>query len=99
MIASLYHSSSLSSLVSILISAATSMTSSRNAAKQQGRILVLIYAQPHATPFNGVALAAYQVLDSLDPSARAGRADLDIPEMEPELPWPMLVERHCDSHC
>src|ERR1700730_834938 len=98
MIASLNQSSSPSSLESTLMSAAMFTAHSCKAAEDQGRISLLINAQAHPTPFDGVTLAGDQIFDCFDPAARAGRTDLDFPTMEPELPRLLLRQCHCNSH-
>src|SRR5262245_22377667 len=86
--ASLNHSSSVSSLGSALMSATTSTTRPlREAAEQQCRILLLIDAQPDPAPFQDVPLARDQVFDKFHAPAPARRTDLDIAKMKPELAW------------
>src|SRR5258708_33341303 len=100
MIASLNQSSSLSSFGSTLMSVTTSTAlPSRETAEQQGGILLRIYAQTDATPLEDVPLAGDQIFNELDAPARAWRTDLDIAEMEPELPWSRPCQRHRDRHC
>src|SRR5215831_9461892 len=93
--ASLNHSSSVSSLGSALMSATTSTTRPlREAAEQQCRILLLIDAQPNPAPFEDVPLASDQVFDKFYASAPARRTDLDIAKMKPELAWSGPRQRH-----
>src|SRR6516165_2118054 len=99
MIASLNQSSSLSSLGAALMSVATSMARpSREAAEQQGGILLLIDAQTDAAPLEDVPFAGDQIFDGFDVPARGRWADLDIAEMKPELARPGLCQRHGDGH-
>src|ERR1700730_3169658 len=99
MMASLNHSSSNSSLGSALMSGTTfTALTSREALKEQGRILLLVDAQADAAPFHDVLLAGDQVFDRLDALARIPAADLDLAEMEPELARVPLRQRHGDRH-
>src|SRR6516162_10382622 len=99
MIASLNQSSSLSSLGAALMSVTTSMARpSREAAEQQGGILLLIDAQTDAAPLEDVPFAGDQIFDGFDAPARGRWADLDIAEMKPELARPGLCQRHGDGH-
>src|SRR5882757_8447206 len=97
MMASLNHSSSLSSLGSTLMSG-TRFTSraSRAAAKQQGRVLLRVDAQADTSPFQDVALGGDQVFDRLDALPLIPSADLDVAEMEPELARAFIRQRHRD---
>src|ERR1700730_7294279 len=99
MIASLNQSSSLSSLGAALMSVATSMARpSREAAEQQGGILLLIDAQTDAAPLEDVPFAGHQIFNGFDASARGRWADLDIAEMKPELARSGLCQRHSHGH-
>src|SRR5215469_7334145 len=99
MIASLNQSSSLSSLAAALMSVTTSMARpSREAAEQQGGILLLIDAQTDTAPLEDVPLAGDQIFDGFDAPARCRWADLDIAEMKPELARSGLCQRHGDGH-
>src|SRR5262249_47671017 len=99
MIASLNQSSSLSSLAAALMSVTTSMARpSREAAEQQGGILLLIDAQTDTAPLEDVPLAGDQIFDGFDAPARDRWADLDIAEMKPELARSDLCQRHGDGH-
>src|SRR5712692_8958621 len=99
MMASLNHSSSPSSLRSALMSGATfTAPPSRKATKHEGRVLLLIDAQPDPAPFEDVPLAGHQVLDRLDALPRLGRSDLDLAEMKPELERAVLRQGHRDRH-
>ena len=57
-------------------------------AEQQRGIALGIDAQPHAAPFQAVALAGHQVLDLPHRLARARWADPLVAEMQPELVRP-----------
>src|SRR5258708_12772536 len=97
MIASLNQSSSLSSLGAALMSATTSMAQpSREAAEQQGGVLLLIDAQTDSAPLEDVPFPRDQVFNGFDASARGRRTDFDIAEMKPELPRSGLRQRHPD---
>src|SRR6516225_4791454 len=99
MIASLNQSSSLSSLAAALMSVITSMARpSREAAEQQGGILLLIDAQTDAAPLEDVPFAGDQIFNGFDAAARSRWADLDIAEMKPELARSGLCQRHGDGH-
>src|SRR6516225_3807575 len=99
MIASLNQSSSLSSLGAALMSVTTSMARpSREAAEQQGGILLLIDAQTDAAPLEDVPFAGDQIFDGFDAPARGRWADLDLAEMKPELARSGLCQRHGDGH-
>src|SRR6516225_2049569 len=99
MIASLNQSSSLSSLAAALMSVITSMARpSREAAEQQGGILLLIDAQTDAAPLEDVPFAGDQIFNDFDAAARSRWADLDIAEMKPELARSGLCQRHGDGH-
>src|SRR5260370_32158021 len=99
MIASLNQSSSLSSLGAALMSAITSMAQpSREAAEQQGGVLLLIEAQTDSPPLEDVPFARDQIFNEFDPPARGRRTDFDIAEMKPELPRSGLRQRHGDGH-
>src|SRR5262249_44905410 len=99
MIASLNQSSSLSSLGAALMSVTTSMARpSREAAEQQGGILLLIDAQTDTAPLEDVPFAGDQIFNGFDAPARGRWADLDIAEMKPELAWPGLCQRHGDGY-
>src|ERR1700738_5063719 len=99
MIASLNQSSSMSSLDSILMSAVASTVRSGKAAEYQCRILLLIDAQAHASPFDHMPFSGEQVFNGFDAPPRRRRADLDLAEMEPELPRALLCQRdrYCDG--
>src|SRR5215510_5360280 len=98
MIASLNQSSSLSSLGAALMSVTTSMARpSREAAEQQGGILLLIDAQTDTAPLEDVPFAGDQIFNGFDAPARGRWADLDIAEMKPELARSGL-QRHGDGH-
>src|SRR5262245_60246845 len=95
MIASLNQSSSPSSLVSALTSGRTFTASpSSETAEQQSRVLLLVDAQAHAAPFEKMPLAGDEVFDLFDAAADAGRPDLDLAEMEPELARRSFRQRH-----
>src|SRR6266581_932870 len=99
MIASLNQSSSLSSLGAALMSATTSMAQpSREAAEQQGGVLLLIDAQTDSAPLEDVPFARDQIFNGFDPPARGRRTDFDIVEVKPELPRSGLCQRHGDGH-
>src|SRR5262249_61568946 len=99
MIASLNQSSSLSSLAAAPMSVTTSMARpSREAAEQQGGILLLIDAQTDTAPLEDVPLAGDQIFDGFDAPARDRWADLDIAEMKPELARSDLSQPHGDGH-
>src|SRR5262249_57052428 len=107
MIASLNQSSSISSLGSTLLSslgstlisaAAMFTTRSCKAAKDECGIAFWLDPQAHPTPFDSMALSGNQIFKCLDPMARAGRPDLDLAEMKPELAWALFRERHRDRH-
>src|SRR5215475_1901366 len=99
MIASLNQSSSLSSLAAAPMSVTTSMARpSREAAEQQGGILLLIDAQTDAAPLEDVPFAGDQIFNGFDAPARGRWADLDIAEMKPELARSGLCQRHGDGH-
>src|SRR5258705_4448610 len=89
--ASLYQSSSPARLVSALMSVNRFMAS-RQATEEERRILVRLDAKPHATPFQDVLLAGDEVLDRAHAAAPRSRPDLDIAEMEPELPRAAAVQ-------
>ena len=71
---------------SILISGSDVHGTLRQAAEYQGRILLLIDAQAHASPFDHMPFSGEQVFNRLDRRRAAARTDLDLAEMEPELP-------------
>src|SRR6476619_5307073 len=97
MIASLNQSSSLSSWVATLMSGATlTVQPSREAAKQQGGVAVLIDTQPDAAPFERIPLAGDQVFDRFDATLVVRRADLELAEMKPEFSWSSF--RQCHRH-
>src|SRR5688500_2717244 len=96
MIASLNHCSSSASCVQTLMSGMT-FTAGSHATEQQRRVVLRIDAQPHATPLERVALATHQVFDRCDAAALVGRPNLDIAEMEPELPRFVLGESDRDG--
>src|SRR4051812_21986572 len=97
MIASLNQSSSLSIWDSTLISGATfTVRPSREAAKQQGRVAILIDTQANAAPFERVPLAGDQVFDRFDATSVIRRADLELAEMKPEFSGPGFSQ--CDRH-
>src|SRR5580704_4210624 len=81
--ASLNQSSSRSSLGSTLMSAVASTARSGQAAEYQCRILLLIDAQAHASPFDHMPFSG----------------EHDLAEMEPELPRTVLCQRdrYCDG--
>src|SRR3954454_7811410 len=97
MMASLNHSSSPSSSCSTLISDCKfkSLSSSRQAPKEQSRVLLRIDAQPHAAPLDHVPFAGNQVFDRANALACIRRPDENISEMQPEL---MLRLGQCDRH-
>src|SRR6516165_11562226 len=98
MMASLNQSSSFSSLGAALMSATTSMAqSSREAAEQQGGVLLLIDAQTDSAPLEDVPFARDQIFNGFDAPARGRWTDLDIAEMKPELARSGLWERHSDG--
>src|SRR3954454_13819507 len=95
MIACLNQSESLSTWGSTLMSGATfTVRPSRDAAKQQGGVAVLIDTQPDAAPFERVPLAGDQVLDRFDAMPVIRRADLELAEMKPELSWSSFCQCH-----
>src|SRR5260370_41003992 len=95
MIASLNQSSSLSSLGAALMSAITSMAQpSREAAEQQGGVLLLIDAQTDSAPLEDGTFARDQIFNEFDPPARGRRTDFDIAELKPALPRSGLRQRH-----
>src|SRR5712692_1754659 len=99
MIASLNQSSSLSSLGAALMSATTSMAQpSREAAEQQGGVLLLIDAQTDSAPLEDVPFARDQIFNGFGLPARGRRTDFDIAEVKPELPRSDLCQRHGDGH-
>src|SRR6266566_4525967 len=99
MIASLNQSSSLSSLGAALMSATTSMAQpSREAAEQQGGVLLLIDAQVDSAQLEDVPFARDQIFNGFDPAARGRRTDFAFAEMKPELPRSGLCQRHGDGH-
>src|SRR6266508_281321 len=71
---------------------------SRQAAKQQRRILLLVDAQAGSAPFEDVPLAGDQVFDCLDALPQVPSTDLDVAEMEPELARARIRQRHRDRH-
>src|SRR6516225_5506957 len=82
-----------------LMSATTSTARpSREAAEQQGGILLLIDAQTNSAPLNDVPFAGDQIFNEFDVPARGRWTDLDIAEMKPELARPGLRQRHGDGH-
>src|SRR4051812_20574876 len=98
MIASLNQSSSLSTWGSTLMSGATfTVRLSREAAKQQGGVTVLIDTQPDAAPFERVPLAGDQVLDRFYAMPVIRRADLELAEMKPEFSWSSFCQCHRHS--
>src|SRR4030081_799097 len=100
MIASLNQSSSLSTWASTLISGTTfTVRPSREAAKQQGGVLVLIDTQSDAAPFEHMLLAGDQIFDRFDATPVVRRADLELPEMKPEFPWSSFCQCHRHSDC
>src|SRR3954447_15269894 len=97
MIASLNQSSSLSTWGSTLISGATfTVRPSREAAKQQGGVAVLIDTQPDAAPFERMPLAGDQVFDRFDATSVVRRADLEFSKMNPEFSRSSF--RQCHRH-
>src|SRR4051812_42043236 len=98
MIASLNQSSSLSTCDSTLISGATfTVRPSREAAKQQGGVKVLIDTQSDAAPFERMSLAGDQVFDRFDAMSVVRRADLEFAEMNPEFSWSSFGQCHRHS--
>src|SRR6476620_8063025 len=98
MIASLNQSSSLSTCPSTLISGTKfTVRPSRDAAKQQGGVLVLIDTQPDAAPFERMPLAGDQIFDRSDATPIVRRADLELAEMKPEFPRSSFCQRHRHS--
>src|SRR5829696_2624038 len=97
MMASLYHSSSPASPVSALMSLTTFMVLQQTT-EEEGGILVRLDAKPHAAPFDDVLLAGDQVFDRAYALAAAGRPDLDVAEVEPELPRAAAIEGDGDRH-
>src|SRR5258707_13708033 len=99
MIASLNQSSSLSSLGAALMSAITSMAQpSREAAEQQGGVLLLIDAQTDSAALEDVPFARDQVFNEFDPPARGRRTGFDIAEIKRELAPSGLRDRHGAGH-
>src|SRR3954462_4384922 len=99
MIASLYQSSSPSSVVTG--SSVASMDDrrfiapSRQTAKEQGGVAERIDAQMNAAPLDRRALAGDQVLDRGDVAALAPDTDLNVAQRKPEF---MHVARQRDGH-
>src|SRR4029453_1959866 len=58
----------------------------------------LVDAQADPAPFEDVPLAGDQVFDRPHPLARVTRTDLDVAEMEPELPRSLFRQRDRDRH-
>src|ERR1700750_412824 len=66
--------------------------------KEQRRVVVRRDPQPYTAPFERMARAGEQVFDFAYAAALAGRADLDVPEVEPELPRSRIGERNAHRH-
>src|SRR5260370_22780478 len=97
--AALKQSSLLASIGAALMSATTSMAQpSREAAEQQGGVLLLIDAQTDSAALEDVPFASYQIVNGFGLPARGRRTDFDIAEVKPELPRSDLCQRHGDGH-
>ena len=72
-------------------------THSCKAAKDQGRIPLLIDLQAHPTPFDGVALPVTKF--SMDLTRwREPAGPISMSRVEPELLRTVFRQRHCNSH-
>ena len=67
-------------------------------AKDQGRVLLLIDAQTHASPFEDMPLPGDEIFERLDPAPCMERANLDLSEVEPERARSFLRQGDRDSH-
>src|ERR1700749_3951822 len=92
MTASLNHSGSSSFWWSTANSGTTVMAS-RQAAKQQCRIIRRVVAQARTAPFEPAMLAGYQVFDG---DYRLS-ADLRVAKMQPELAGPSCYCNHASN--
>src|SRR5687767_6030984 len=95
MIASLYQRSFWASGCTSICDITFTRAPSRFATEQQRGIAGGIDGEPHAAPFDGVALAGDEIDDGAHRFAVAVRADHDVAEVEPDAAG-LRGQRDCD---